>query len=158
MSSLSAIRSSNLSALKNAHPRPVGFFVGGTSGIGAAMAQAFAAHTDGDADIVIVGRNQAAAEELLSAMPKGPSGDPAPRREFVACDATLMKDVERVTTELNSRYAKLNYLILTPGILTTKGRDETSEGIDKKMALHYYTRWRFLHEYVMNSPGFPYQR
>jgi NAD(P)-dependent dehydrogenase (short-subunit alcohol dehydrogenase family) len=146
MTSLSAIRTSNFNALKNIHPRPVGFFVGGTSGIGAAMAQTFAAHTGGDADIVIIGRNQAAAEELLNAMPSGPSGDPAPRREFVACDATLIKDVERVTSQLGSKYEKLNFLVLTPGIITTKGRDETDEGIDKKMALHYYSRWRFIHE------------
>jgi hypothetical protein len=26
------------------------------------------------------------------------------------------------------------------------GRDETEEGIDKKLAVHYYARWKFLHD------------
>ena len=30
--------------------------------------------------------------------------------------------------------------------MTLNGRDETSEGIDKKLAVHYYARWRFIHD------------
>lgn len=43
-----------------------------------------------------------------------------------------------------SRYAqdKLDILVLTQGIATTQGRTETEEGIDMKMALHYYSRVR----------------
>jgi hypothetical protein len=28
--------------------------------------------------------------------------------------------------------------------MTMKGRDETEEGIDKKLAVHYYARWKFI--------------
>lgn len=30
--------------------------------------------------------------------------------------------------------------------MTLKGRDETSEGMDKKLALNYYARWKFVHD------------
>jgi hypothetical protein len=35
---------------------------------------------------------------------------------------------------------------MSPGIMTMSGRDETEEGIDKKLAVHYYARWKFLHD------------
>jgi hypothetical protein len=30
--------------------------------------------------------------------------------------------------------------------LALNGRDDTSEGIDKRLALNYYARWRFIHD------------
>lgn len=33
---------------------------------------------------------------------------------------------------------------MTPGFLTIRGRDETTEGLDRKLALHYYARMRFV--------------
>lgn len=33
---------------------------------------------------------------------------------------------------------------MTPGYLTLRGRDETTEGLDRKFALHYYARMRFV--------------
>ena len=69
MSSIPALCSENI-AIGNALPyRPVAVFVGGTAGIGAGMAKAFAMHRNGDAHIVIVGRNRQAAEELISSFP-----------------------------------------------------------------------------------------
>jgi NAD(P)-dependent dehydrogenase (short-subunit alcohol dehydrogenase family) len=65
---------------------------------------------------------------------------------FVQCDATLMKNVHVATTELLSRLPKINYLVQSPGYLTLKGRDETEEGVDRKLALNYYARWKFTYE------------
>lgn len=47
---------------------PVAVFVGGTSGIGQGMAEAFNRHTKGNAHIVLVGRNRDAAEGIISKM------------------------------------------------------------------------------------------
>src|ERR1700679_2282769 len=57
-----------------------------------------------------------------------------------------MKNVQATTTSLLSTLPKLNYLFITTGYLTLKGRDETSEGIDKKLALNYYARWKFIYD------------
>jgi hypothetical protein len=35
---------------------------------------------------------------------------------------------------------KINYIVMSPGILSFKGADDTEEGIDRKLALHYYAR------------------
>ncbi|KAJ8076068.1 hypothetical protein PM082_022051 [Marasmius tenuissimus] len=37
---------------------------------------------------------------------------------------------------------------MSPGLKTTKGREETEEGIDKKLAIHYYARWKFVSDLI----------
>ncbi|KAJ7189322.1 NAD(P)-binding protein [Mycena pura] len=121
---------------------PVAIFVGGTSGIGQGMAEAFARSTKGNAHIVLVGRNRAAAEAVIARFPKPTVA--GVQHEFVECDVTLMKNVRRVAGELRARLPRINFLALTPGVLTLNGRNETAEGIDRKLAVHYYARWRFI--------------
>lgn len=146
MPSLPNIRAANLSIGGSLPYRPVAVFVGGTSGIGAGMAQAFAHHRNGDAHIILVGRNRAAAEQVLASLPK-PAGTDA-KHEFVECDVSLMRNVRRTALELSQRLDRINFLIMSPGIMTMQGRTDTDEGIDVKLALHYYARWRFAYEYV----------
>ncbi|PFH49858.1 hypothetical protein AMATHDRAFT_146712 [Amanita thiersii Skay4041] len=142
-SAFSAIRSSN-AAYAPARP-PVAVFVGGTSGIGQAMAEALGRYTQGRAHIVLVGRNQAAAENILESLPRNSTSKSEEyTHEFVYCDVSLMRNVHAVTRDLRTRYPKINFLILSPGFLSMKGRDETEEGIDKKLAANYYARWRFI--------------
>ncbi|KAK2467310.1 hypothetical protein APHAL10511_000545 [Amanita phalloides] len=140
-SSLAAIRSSNAAyALPQAS---VAVFVGGTSGIGRSMAEAFARYTEGNAHIVLIGRNREAAESILASFPKPDALGNKLTHEFVQCDVTLMKNVHAVTQQLVEHYPKINFLVMSPGFLSMKGRDETAEGIDKKLAAHYYARWKF---------------
>lgn len=123
---------------------PVAVFVGGTSGIGQGMVETFARHTGGNARIVIVGRNKAAAEEIISRFPTSTTTLPASSYEFVQCDLTLMKNVQEVTTSLLQKLPKINYLVITAGFMTMSGRTETNEGIDRKLAVHYYARWKLI--------------
>ncbi|KDR79482.1 hypothetical protein GALMADRAFT_62896 [Galerina marginata CBS 339.88] len=146
MPSLATIRATNAAFAHSSSSPPVAVFVGGTSGIGEGMALTFAEHTKGNSNIVIVGRNRAAAEKIFASMPPPPSGNDKAAREFVQCDATLMKNVQAATQDILSRYPKINYLVMSPGIMTFSGRDETTEGIDKKLAVHYYARWKFLND------------
>ncbi|KIK00464.1 hypothetical protein K443DRAFT_7662 [Laccaria amethystina LaAM-08-1] len=139
MSSLASIRSSN-AAFSPSYP-PIALFVGGTSGIGQAMAEAFGKYTQGNATIIIAGRNRAAADAIIAKLPKPTT--PGVSHEFVECDATLMKNVHATTKEILSRHPKINFLVMSPGYMTLKGRDETEEGIDRKLALNYYARWTF---------------
>ncbi|THG96996.1 hypothetical protein EW026_g4937 [Hermanssonia centrifuga] len=146
MPPLCSIKPTNLAAGSGLSYRPVAVFVGGTSGIGAGMARAFARHRNGDAHIILVGRNRAAAEEVIASFPKPPAGKEDAKHEFVECDVSLMRNVRKTAAGLVERLPKLNFLVLTAGMMTLKGRDETDEGIDRKLALHYYSRWRFTYD------------
>jgi hypothetical protein len=54
-----------------------------------------------------------------------------------------MRNVDKVCEEIKAKEKNINLLFLSAGFMTTKGRDETSEGLDKKLSLHYYSRLRF---------------
>ncbi|KAG8740086.1 hypothetical protein FRC10_004764 [Ceratobasidium sp. 414] len=140
MPSLSIVRAANLAAVPKY--RPTALFLGGTSGIGQAVAEALASTTSGNAHIILCGRNKSSADQILQSL----HTSSASQYEFEPCDAMLMSNVRQTTGSLLGRLPKLNYLVLSPGYLTLKGRDETSEGIDKKLALHYYARWRFVYD------------
>lgn len=142
MPALSEARSANAS-FSTAY-LPVALFVGGTSGIGRATAEAFARSTKGHAHIVIVGRNRQAGEAVLASFPQAATS----RYEFVQCDVSLMQNVHATAAALRASLPKLNYLMASPGLMALSGRDETAEGIDKKLAVDYYARWTFVKELV----------
>lgn len=146
MPSLTICQEQNANLLQSlSYTIPVAIFVGGTSGIGQATAEAFARHCKGNAHIVIVGRNQAAAESIISRFPQPTA--PEAKHEFVHCDALLMKNVHSATDSLKSRLERTNYLFLTCGTANHMGpRDETEEGLDKMVALRYYARWKFIYD------------
>jgi NAD(P)-dependent dehydrogenase (short-subunit alcohol dehydrogenase family) len=151
MPSLAEIRASNSAFTHSSHP--VAVFVGGTSGIGEGMARVFAEHTKGDSDVIIVGRNRASAENIFSILPlptstsTSDSDKSTPAREFVQCDVTSMTNVQEATRSILTKYPKINYLVMSPGTMTLAGRDETGEGIDKKLAVHYYGGGNFSTTY-----------
>ncbi|KAE9404725.1 hypothetical protein BT96DRAFT_955518 [Gymnopus androsaceus JB14] len=111
----------------------VAVFVGGTSGIGRewqrlSLVPRMATHI-----IIIIGRNSSAAEAIIAGFLRPTS--PSAKHEFLACDVTLMKNVQRTTQELLSRTSRINFLVMSPGFLTLSGRDETEEGINKLLAM-----------------------
>ncbi|TRM70625.1 hypothetical protein BD626DRAFT_449240 [Schizophyllum amplum] len=142
MPSLDAARTANASF--KMCENPVGVFIGGTAGIGKGMALAFAQAARGNARLVIVGRNKAAAEELIASLP-APANT---QSTFVSCDVSLMRNVHTAARDILALPGvdKINYLVLTTGYLTLRGRDETEEGIDRKLAAHYYARWTFVND------------
>ncbi|KAI0744181.1 hypothetical protein C8Q80DRAFT_1107060 [Daedaleopsis nitida] len=144
MPALAAARAAN-AAFSPAY-FPIAVFVGGTSGIGRATAEAFARYTKGNAHIVIVGRNKAAADEIIASFPKPTA--PEAKHEFVQSDVFLMRNIQATTAALRERLPKINFLVLSCGLFNLRGRDETAEGIDKRLGLHYYTRWKFLYDLI----------
>jgi NAD(P)-dependent dehydrogenase (short-subunit alcohol dehydrogenase family) len=131
--------------------RPVAVVVGGTSGVGAATVTSLTSVFNGDIDIYVIGRNQAKGQAVLDglALPSASASASAssassqdesklgkPVRDFIPCDVWLMRDVARATNELKT----------TKGVETMQGRTESDEGIDQKMAVHYYGRWKFAYE------------
>jgi NAD(P)-dependent dehydrogenase (short-subunit alcohol dehydrogenase family) len=129
--------------------RPVALFLGGTSGIGQAMAEQLANQTNGRAQIVILGRNQEAADKIIASFPRTPAGTPAEEESkysFVKVDATSMAQIRSVAAKLSTELDKVNFIVVTTGYITTKGRDESPEGIDRKLACNFYARFRFIHD------------
>ncbi|KAJ7493024.1 NAD-P-binding protein [Mycena galericulata] len=122
---------------------PVAIFVGGTSGIGRASVEAFARYTAGNAHILIVGRNANAAAQILDALPK-PRESSGWAHEFVECDASLLRTVHATVRALAARLPRINFLVLTAGYFSLGGREDTAEGLDRKLVLSYYARALFI--------------
>eukprot|EP01118_Nematostelium_gracile_P008215 TRINITY_DN271_c0_g1_i1.p1 TRINITY_DN271_c0_g1~~TRINITY_DN271_c0_g1_i1.p1 ORF type:complete len:330 (+),score=83.83 TRINITY_DN271_c0_g1_i1:63-1052(+) len=142
MPSLSAARSF-ISSVKFEN-NPVAIFVGGTSGIGQHMAQRMVQLIRGPAHIIISGRNAESAEKVIEFMKKE---DSEKTYEFIPCDVSKMKKVREFTDDIAKKVDKVNYLVITSGFLSFDGRTETEDGIDVKLATHFYGR--FLTTYRM---------
>ncbi|TDZ31825.1 Oxidoreductase andH [Colletotrichum spinosum] len=108
--------------------------VGGTGGIGYAIARHLAAEST-SSTVIISGRTQ-------------PQDVPHANMEFRHLDASSMRSIKQYTDAYKSaQHPKLDLLVLTQGILTTAGRTETPvEALDRKMALHYYGRQLLVRE------------
>ncbi|KAK7055726.1 hypothetical protein R3P38DRAFT_2848731 [Favolaschia claudopus] len=135
------------------HPSytPMAIFVGATSGVGQAMAEALARQTNGRAHIIIIGRSASAASKILAGFPKPPDEDGSWKHEFVACDATSLRNVRAVCDALKSRLTRLNYLVMTAGgpdanSFTSAG--ETEEGVNKHLVMRYFMRYLFTQDLV----------
>ncbi|KAJ7151993.1 NAD(P)-binding protein [Mycena filopes] len=139
MPSLAAARAAN--SAWNPSYTPVGVFVGGTSGIGEGIVEAFARHTKGNAHIFIVGRNRAAATAILARLPTPPGATVT--REFLACDLSLIANAKRTAASILTRFPRVNLLFLTAGEVSLKGLDVTEEGVDAQMSALYYSKWAF---------------
>ena len=121
--------------------------VGGTNGIGAAICAMLARH--GCARVIIGGRNEAAAEAVISRMHKAYVSDrnQQPNFSFAKVDMSLMQDVRRfchfVIDQLNG--VGLDLCIVTAGGLYFGPRIETSEGNEKFVATNYLSRFLLFH-------------
>lgn len=106
------------------------------------MVKALASYLDGNIHLFIVGRNKAAAETTLASLPR-PEGV---KREFLHCDAFLMRNIVATCNELKKRVpnGKINFLVLSPGYIRAAGRNETEEGLDKVLVIRYYCRFKFI--------------
>ncbi|OQR80922.1 FabG domain-containing protein [Thraustotheca clavata] len=112
--------------------------VGGTSGIGEAIATRLA---QARFNVVVAGRNidrgNSVVEKLHSKHPKG-------AHSFLPLDAQYVSDIHGLSNE----FKHLDRLVCTQGISTIQARTETREGLDQKMALHYYSRIALAQEFL----------
>ena len=140
MPSLDTVKASN--AAYALSYLPVAIFTSGTSGIGKAMAEAFARYTNGRAHIIIIGRNRSAGEAIVASFPK--PQEHGWTHEFIPCDASLMSNVRSTCAALSRRLTRINYLVLAAGYMSFTATEETSEGLDRQLALRYYSRYVFV--------------
>lgn len=117
---------------------------GGTSGIGRGIAVELARSKD--VTVIICGRNQTVGEEIVVEMKKL---SPEYNHEFIQLDAFMMKNIkEFCNTNFIEKKRSINYLVMTQGMATIASRSETTEGIDKKLALHYYGRMQMINSLI----------
>ena len=132
-SGIRVVTASNAQILTSLKTAPHVVVVGGTSGIGQAIALSVARHCP-SANLTIIGRNESAANAMMPRLGSNP--------QFIRADVSLMSEIRLAA----KRISAVDMLILTQGILTTAGRTPTSENIDNKMSLHYYGRILFVQE------------
>lgn len=126
----------------------VGVFVGGTSGIGLNTAITFArvnVASDTPAKVYLVGRDAAKAAEAETLIKEA---NPKAVVNFLQHDVSYIEQAKRVANIINNHETKLNVLFVGQGGFPSGGRSETGEGIDRKMALNYYTRWQLVDDLV----------
>ncbi|KAF5708398.1 Dehydrogenase reductase SDR family member on chromosome X [Fusarium globosum] len=109
---------------------PRALVVGGTSGIGLALARHIAAAPE--AIVTVCGRTK-------------PANLPS-NINFLPIEATSMRAIKQWIDKGTLMGNQINMLILSQGTSNFTGREETDEGIDRKMALHYYGRQLIVRE------------
>ncbi|KAI4675547.1 uncharacterized protein J4E88_007580 [Alternaria novae-zelandiae] len=139
MVALDIVRAHNAS-LKTLPPNLVAVFVGGTSGIGFFTAREFV-RTTISPHVYLIGRNATEASKIMDELN---SINSSSQVSFIQKDISLLKNVDEACSEIKSKEKQVNVLFMTCGYLTMKGRDETAEGLDRKMAVQYYARMRFI--------------
>ncbi|KAJ7133187.1 hypothetical protein C8R44DRAFT_977462 [Mycena epipterygia] len=125
---------------------PVAIFVGGTSGVGQGMVEAFARHVGGRAHIIIVGRNEHAAAHILAHLPKPGADAVGWAHEFVACDVSKMANVRIMCAAIASRVERINFLVMTAAFSSMVSTTLTDDGLDLLLAMRYYYRYVCVQE------------
>eukprot|EP00048_Salpingoeca_helianthica_P015573 m.227462 g.227462 ORF g.227462 m.227462 type:complete len:323 (+) comp17220_c0_seq1:179-1147(+) len=118
-------------------PGRLAIVVGGTSGLGEAIAERLAR---ADVSVIVVGRSKQRGDEVVAKMS---AVSKTATHSFVPCDAAVLSNVEEFAKQFRASGRTLDYLVLTQGIATIQGRTETSEGLDVKLSVHYYSRVAF---------------
>jgi NAD(P)-dependent dehydrogenase (short-subunit alcohol dehydrogenase family) len=136
MSSLSAVIARNTqNAAAFAGKRAV--VVGGTSGIGQGIAVRLA---KANMKVTILGRDAVRGAQVLQEM-KTAGGT---EHEFIACDCFSLANVRKCSADILSKNDSLSILVLTQGMATIQGFTPTSDGLDQKLSLHYFSRIAFI--------------
>jgi NAD(P)-dependent dehydrogenase (short-subunit alcohol dehydrogenase family) len=104
--------------------------VGGTKGIGTGFARSFAKR---GANVAISGRSdgQPVVDELKKL---GPSG----RHEFLKADVSLAKSSSSFAKAFIAAHPKLDYLIVTVGIIADSTLTLTDEGLERAFAVSFF--------------------
>ncbi|KAF0685259.1 Aste57867_22821 [Aphanomyces stellatus] len=132
---LQALKAKNANAF---FPGQTVLLVGATSGIGEAMARRLA---QAKFNVVVAGRSVERGNAVVAALA---AAHPDGAHRFVPLDAQYVRNIRGLSHEV----PQIDKLVFTQGIATIQGRTPTSEGIDQKMALHYYGRMALIQEFL----------
>ncbi|OQE29102.1 hypothetical protein PENFLA_c004G01194 [Penicillium flavigenum] len=138
MVSLPDVQSSNAQIANTLPAGLVAVFVGATNGIGEAALKEFARSTRSPR-AYFIGRSQEAAARITAECRQlNPEGE----FTFIKADVSLIRNVDSVCRELQSKEKTINILFLSCG--TIRFGEDTSEGLHVMAATGYYARTRFI--------------
>ncbi|CAG8909602.1 unnamed protein product [Penicillium egyptiacum] len=144
MVSLPDVQSSNARITNTLPAGLVAVFVGATSGIGEAALKEFARSTRSPR-AYFIGRSQEAAARITAECRQlNPEGE----FTFIKADVSLIRNVDSVCRELQSKEKSINILFLSCG--TIRFGEDTSEGLHVMTATGYYARTRFITNLLPN--------
>ena len=115
---LSEVEASNESVAKTLPAGLVGVFAGATAGIGETALKEFARITT-QPRIYFIGRSQEAGDRLITELGKLNLGG---YFVFVKADTSLLKNVDKVCKDIQSKESKINLLFLSQGTLKFGGK------------------------------------
>ncbi len=101
--------------------------MGGTNGIGRGFAKLL---TKQGAQVTVIGQTFRDADN--------------PKLTFVKADLSSMKEAKKVAQSID--FSKVDTLIFTTGIMAATQRQETTEGLEKDLAVSYLNRLAFVNE------------
>ncbi|KAH0612187.1 uncharacterized protein H6S33_010239 [Morchella sextelata] len=117
----------------------VAVFVGATSGIGETAMKTFVSSTVAPT-VYFVGRSESSGAKITTELQKL---NPDSKIQFFQADTTLLSNVDNISSQIATKEKKLNLLFMSPGYMSMAGREETPEGLDRKMTVSYYCRLKF---------------
>ena len=86
------------------------------------------------------GGNEERGREVVDEMSKRGGS----QHRFESCNAELISATRACAASISARLPRLDALVLTQGIASLQGRQETTEGLDRKLSLHYFSRISFV--------------
>lgn len=101
--------------------------VGGTDGIGRAMAE----HLVATNRVLIVGRSSKKGQLFVDTYGEAAS--------FIASDVSLLSNVTTLANQIMQQYQRLDIIVHTADVLQVK-RTSTTEGLETSIAINYYSR------------------
>ncbi|KAH7479516.1 hypothetical protein KRP22_010447 [Phytophthora ramorum] len=119
--------------------------VGASSGIGRAVA-----HEVAPLVTTLTLASRSCPPDLISSVKER---NPDVKVTHVKLDVSNLHEVRQFTSK--HKEASFDWIIMSPGILSFSGRIETSEGLDIKMATHYYGRFMIVNDLLptLNRTG-----
>ncbi|KAJ5835781.1 Short-chain dehydrogenase/reductase SDR [Penicillium robsamsonii] len=144
MVSLPDVQSSNAQIAKILPPGLVAVFVGATNGVGEAALKEFARSAQSPRAYFIGRAQEAAARITAECRQLNPEGEFI----FIKADVSLIRNVDVVCRELQSKEKSINILFLSCG--TIRSGEDTTEGLHILPALGYYARTRFITNLLPN--------
>jgi NADP-dependent 3-hydroxy acid dehydrogenase YdfG len=118
MVNIKDVRASN-AAFKESKKSLVAVFVGATSGIGMGTLKQFAKHAHSP-KVYIIGRSKSSSAPLLNELA---ASNPQATFVFLESEISLIKNVDKVCADIQSREDKVDILFMSPGYLSFDGRN-----------------------------------